>query len=166
MQLHTLKPFKGTGKKRKRIGRGLGSGHGAYSTRGVKGQRARSGGSKGLKARGLKMFLLRIPKSRGFKSIHEKTIGINVDVLEKHFSAGDTVTPQTLVDKRIVRVKGSKEKGVPPFVKILGVGTVSKKLILANLLVSERAQKKIEAAGGSVQAPIPKEKPKKKPIKK
>lgn len=150
MELHTLKPSVGSRKSKKRIGRGLGSGHGAYATRGVKGQRARSGGSKGLKARGLKMFLLRVPKSRGFKSIHEKPIGINVEVLEKHFQNGEEVTPKTLVAKRIVRMKGSEKKGAPPAVKILGVGTLSKKLTLSQLFVSQEAQKKIEAAGGSV----------------
>lgn len=150
MELHTLKPSSGSRKSKKRVGRGLGSGHGAYSTRGIKGQRARSGGKKGLKARGLKMFLLRVPKSRGFKSIHEKPIGLNVEVLEKHFQNGDIVDPQTLLSKRIVRAKGSEKKGIPPAVKILGVGTLSKKLAVAGLQVSAKARKKIEVAGGSV----------------
>lgn len=162
MELHTLQPFKNIHKKKKRIGRGLGSGHGAYSTRGIKGQRARSGGSKGLKARGLKMFLLRIPKSRGFKSIHEKPTGVNVEVLEKHFAAGDVISPASLVEKRIVRVKGSAEKGKLPIVKILGQGTLSKKMTLSDVLVSETARKKIEAAGGTIALRAPKEKPKKK----
>lgn len=162
MELHTLKPFKGSRKTRKRIGRGLGSGHGAYSTRGIKGQRARSGGSKGLKARGLKMFLLRVPKSRGFKSIHEKAIGVNVDVLEKHFDTNAIVSPDTLVEKGIVRLKGSKQKGVAPAIKILGQGTLSKKLTLKGLPISATARKKVETAGGAIEMRNPKEKPKKK----
>ncbi|MEK7122950.1 MAG: 50S ribosomal protein L15 [Patescibacteria group bacterium] len=162
MELHTLKPSAGSRKSKKRIGRGLGSGHGSYSTRGIKGQRARSGGKKGLKARGLKMFLLRVPKSRGFKSIHEKPIGLNVEVLEKHFQNGDTVNPQALLSKRIVRSKGSEKKGIPPAVKILGVGTLTKKLAVSGFLVSATAHKKIEAVGGSVTLLEPKPKPKKK----
>lgn len=150
MELHTLKPYKNARKKKKRIGRGLGSGHGAYSTRGVKGQRARSGGKKGLKARGLKMFLLRIPKKRGFKSIHEKAIGINVEVLEKHFSDGANVTPEVLAEARIVRQKQKHGKAALMKIKILGQGTVSKKLTVSGMLVSELARKKIESAGGTI----------------
>lgn len=150
MELHTLKPFKNAQKHKKRIGRGLGSGHGAYSTRGIKGQRARSGGKKGLKARGLKMFLLRIPKTRGFKSIHEKAIGINIEVLEKHFSSGENVTSETLCAKRIVRAKQRHGKAHAPKIKILGVGVLSKPLSIAGLAVSDIARKKIENAGGTV----------------
>lgn len=155
MQLHTLKPFAGSKKPKKRIGRGLGSGHGAYSTRGVKGQRARSGGSHGLKARGLKMFLLRVPKTGGFKSIHAKALSFNVEALEKHFNAGDTVTLADIVAKKIVRVKNLR-KGVilsPKTlnVKILGNGKLTKKLTIKECEVSQTAQKKIEAVGGEVE---------------
>lgn len=153
MELHTLKPFKNARKYKKRIGRGLGTGHGAYSTRGIKGQRSRSGGKKGLKARGLKMFLLRIPKKRGFKSIHKKAIGVNIEVLEKHFSSGANVTPEALATARIVRQKQMHGKALTPKIKILGQGKMSKKLTVSGMLISEAARKKIEAAGGSV-APL------------
>src|SRR3990167_7425188 len=92
-ELHNLTPFRGSRKKAKRIGRGLGSGHGAYSTRGMKGQRSRSGGSKGLKARGMKQLILRIPKLSGFRSRHEKGARINVDRLEELFTAGGKGPP-------------------------------------------------------------------------
>lgn len=152
MELHTLKAFKGAKKARKRVGRGLGSGHGAYSTRGVKGQRARSGGSKGLKARGVKMFLLRVPKIGGFTSIHQKAHGVNIELLEKHFSSGDTVTPTALIEKGVVRVRGLRKIGTPTVdVKILSSGKLTKKLTIRGCDISAPARVKIEKAGGTVE---------------
>lgn len=147
MELHTLKAFRGSRKKAKRVGRGLGSSHGTYSTRGMKGQRSRSGGSKGLKLKGMKQLLLRIPKLSGFKSIHVKDTTVNLDVLEHLFKDGETVTPVTLIKKKGITVS---KRGMP-VVKILGMGSLTKKLTIANCRVSTGAQKKIEAVGGIVQ---------------
>lgn len=146
MELHTLKPFKGSRKKAKRVGRGLGSSHGTYSTRGMKGQRARSGGSKGLKLKGMKQLLLRIPKLGGFKSIYEKDIAVNVDVLQHAYKDGEIVSPVTLIKRNVVTVP---KKGMP-VIKILGAGTLAKKLTITHCRVSESAKKKIEAAGGTI----------------
>ncbi|MBI2645221.1 50S ribosomal protein L15 [Candidatus Uhrbacteria bacterium] len=146
MELHTLKPFHGSRKKAKRVGRGHGSAHGTYSTRGMKGQRARSGGSKGLKLKGMKQLLLRIPKLGGFKSIHEKDTVVNLDILQRVYENGETVTPVTLIKKHVITVP---KKGMPT-VKILGTGLLTKKLIIAKCRISAAAKEKIEAAGGSV----------------
>lgn len=146
MELHTLRAFKGSRKKAKRIGRGLGSSHGTYSTRGMKGQRSRSGGSKGLKLKGMKQLLLRIPKIGGFKSIYEKDTPVSLDVLERVYVNGDTVTPITLIKKNAIAFA----KRGRPVIKILGVGTLTKKLTISNCNVSASAQKKIEAAGGTI----------------
>ncbi len=156
MELHTLRSFKSAQKTRKRVGRGLGSSHGTYSTRGMKGQRARSGGSKGLKARGLKSFLLRIPKTGGFKSIHPKALSVNLDVLEKHYASGDTVTRENLLEKGIIREKKGLRKGkaapsLSARVKILSDGKLTKKLTITQCDLSVKAKAKIEAAGGTVQ---------------
>jgi len=146
MELHTLKPFHKSRKKAKRVGRGLGSSHGTYSTRGMKGQRARSGGSKGLKLKGMKQLLLRIPKLGGFKSIHEKDTIINLDVLQRVYKDGEIVSPVTLIKKHAITVP---KKGLP-IVKILGNGTLTKKLNITNCRVSVSAKEKIEKAGGTI----------------
>jgi len=166
MELHTLRSFKGASKARKRVGRGLGSSHGTYSTRGMKGQRARSGGSKGLKARGLKNFLLRIPKTGGFRSIHPKPLTLNLDALEKFYASGDTVTRTNLLEKGVVKEKKSARRGkdapvLGTRVKILSEGKLSKKLTITQCEVSARAKEKIEAVGGTVEAKAMKPKQKK-----
>ncbi len=146
MELHTLKSFRGSRKKAKRVGRGLGSSHGTYSTRGMKGQRSRSGGSKGLKLKGIKQLLLRIPKIGGFKSIYEKDTPVSLDVLERIYKDGETVTPITLIKKKAITFA---KRGVP-VIKILGTGSLTKKLTISKCSVSASAQKKIEAAGGTI----------------
>lgn len=147
MQQHTIKPFAGSTRKRKRIGRGLGSGHGTYSTRGMKGQRARSGGSKGLKLKGMKQMLLRIPKLRGFKSIHSKSFAVNVGILNDHFEDGQTVNLATLRERGIFGGSASEKISI----KILAGGDVKKKLIIEGCALSSAARQKIEKAGGSVK---------------
>lgn len=147
-ELHHLTPFKRSRKKTKRIGRGLGSGHGAYSTRGVKGQRARSGGSQGLRARGMKQLIRRIPKLGGFRSIHGKAKSINLSRLDELFTVGQIVNPRILVKRGIIQSrKGSKIVEV----KILAEGSLTKALTIQDCTVSQAAREKIEKAGGSVQ---------------
>ncbi|MDO8490285.1 MAG: 50S ribosomal protein L15 [bacterium] len=148
MQLHTLKPFAGSKKNAKRVGRGHGSGHGTTATRGTKGQRARSGGSKGLKLKGMKQMLLRIPKVRGFKSIHEKALVVNLEPLQKMFDEGETVTVAILAQKKLIKLNNGAKKH---FVKILGNGALTKKLHFEGLSVSDSAKEKIEKAGGTIK---------------
>jgi len=144
--LHTLRSTAGSRKPRKRIGRGLGSGHGAYSTRGVKGQRARSGGSHGLLRKGLQPILRQIPKLRGFRSIHPKPFVLNLNILEKLFSDGEVVNIKTLSERKIIRIK----KGAQPFVKILGTGNLTKKLTIEGCELSQTALSGIKKVGGSI----------------
>lgn len=147
LTLHTLRPHAGSRKKAKRIGRGLGSGHGAYSTRGIKGQRARSGGSHGLLRKGLQPILRQIPKLRGFKSIHEKPLIVNLDILEKYFRDGDAVNPSVLYKKHILHTR----KGSVANIKILGTGTLTKKLTIERCAVSKTAENAITKAGGIIK---------------
>ncbi len=145
MSLHTLSPFAGSKKNKKRVGRGHGSAHGTTATRGTKGQRARSGVS-GLKARGLRQTLLRVPKLRGFTSLHSKPLAVNVAALDA-FADGATVTPATLEEKNLIRLRrGAREE-----VKILGAGALSRKLTVKGCRVSKAAQEKIEKAGGKIE---------------
>jgi len=147
LSLHTAQPFPSSRKKAKRVGRGLGSAHGAYSTRGIKGQRARSGGKSGLRRKGLQPIIRQIPKLRGFQSIHAKATCLNVDLLEKSFQSGATVSPDILARLGLVRVVNGRK----PKVKILGMGELGKKLTIEGCDVSESARAKIEKAGGTVK---------------
>lgn len=140
LSLHSLP--KTSGRKSKRVGRGDSS-SGNYSGRGMKGQRSRSGGKGGLKLRGLKQSILKMPKNRGFSSPHPKAQAVNLSALETHFEAGDVVTPKVLEEKGIV-TNASKP------VKILGSGSLTKKLTISAHGASETATKAIEAAGGTL----------------
>lgn len=147
-ELYSLRPFARSRKKRKRVGRGLGSSHGTYSTRGMKGQRARSGGSHGLKRRGMKQLILRTPKLGGFRSIHAKPVLVTLSQLETLFVAGDRVSPKQLAAKGIALwEKGSKRARI----KIMGTGTLTKKLTIDGCEVSGNARAVIEKAGGTIQ---------------
>ncbi|MDP2656474.1 MAG: 50S ribosomal protein L15 [bacterium] len=147
MELHTLKSFKGSTKRPKRVGRGHGSGHGTTATRGQKGQRARSGGRKGLRLKGMKQMLLRIPKNKGFHAIKGIiTYEVNVRDLEKHFKDGETVDHISLTAKGIIK----KAKGTSSRVKVLGIGTLTKKLTVNDCIFSASAREKIEKAGGTI----------------
>lgn len=143
LALHTLKPAKGSKKNRKRVGRGLAS-TGSYSGRGVKGQRARSGGRSGLQKKGLRPILLNIPKSRGFTSLQGKASVVNIELLNKIFPDGTFINPKILVEKGLVP-KGTKK------IKILGTGNLHIKLHIENCAVSSSAKEKIESVGGSVK---------------
>jgi large subunit ribosomal protein L15 len=152
LNLSNLKPAQAR-KDRKRIGRGLGSGKGRYSGRGIKGQKARSGSAK-MRAgfEGGQMPLhMRLPKQRGSTSkdampigpFMTKTVPVNLRDLEARFEAGDEVTLEALIEKGLI--KNSKTD-----VKILGTGELTKKLTVAAHGFSKTAREKIEAAGGSV----------------
>lgn len=129
-------------KSKKRVGRG--GVHGTYSTRGGKGQTARSGASFYLGFEGGRSGLKKqIHKLGGFKSIHPKSQVISLDDLNKNFQEGDIVNSASLADKMII--KNAKIK-----FKILDKGEITKKLIIKQCPISESAKKKIEEKGGEV----------------
>lgn len=138
--LHSLASPRGR-KRTRRVGRGHGSGRGTTAGRGTKGQKSRTGGRRQTKRRGLKMFLAQLPKRRGFTASQPKARAVNVEVLEKHFSQGDRVTPESLVQKDIIpSAKGE--------IRVLGGGTLTKKLYVVADGFSASAQSAILKAGG------------------
>ncbi|PWT87941.1 MAG: 50S ribosomal protein L15 [Acidobacteria bacterium] len=144
MELHQLKPAKGATHRRKRIGRGPGSGHGKTATRGNKGQRSRSGHSLKLGFEGGQMPLHRRLPKRGFNNIFRREYAaINLSQLNV-FKAGSTVTPEELVRKGII-------KKVVHGVKILAEGNLNAALVVKAHKFSEAAAKKIQAVGGTVE---------------
>ena len=141
MQLHQLKPTKK--KKKKVVGRG--GCHGTYSTRGLKGQKSRSGGGKGRSFAGDKTPLFRrTPKLRGFKSLYAKNNITNVSALEANFGSGDVINPSSLLRKGLI----SKIK---PRVKILGNGELNKKFVVEGCIISKSAEEKIKKAKGEIK---------------
>ena len=145
MKLNELKPPAGAKKNRKRVGRGQGSTLGKTSGRGQKGQKSRSGGGiRGGFEGGQMPLQRRVPKT-GFTNIHAKQLdAVNVSTLERVFEDGDTVTYETLVEKRLVR---KNLDGV----KILGQGDLTKKLNVQVYRASKSAQEKITSAGGTIE---------------
>lgn len=146
ISLHNLKPNEGATKTKKRLGRGRGSGTGKTSGKGVKGQKARSGhhGARFAFEGGQMPMTRRIPK-RGFTNIFRiEAYPVNVGTLEKQFAAGETVDLSSLQAKGIVPKKAET-------VKILGEGTLSKKLVVKVQRVSQMAKEKVEKAGGAVE---------------
>ena len=152
LNLHSLKPAQPR-RARKRIGRGLGSGKGRYSGRGLKGQKSRAGSHKmpaGFEG-GQMPIDMRLGKLRGNTSADAMPIGpfrtysqpVNLRDLEERFEAGTEVTPETLKAKRLIRK-------VSVDVKVLGVGELSKALSISAHGFSKTAKEKIEAAGGTV----------------
>lgn len=144
LKLSELKPYKGSTKRRKTVGRGVGSGHGTFSGRGAKGQLARSGSSIPVGFEGGRMPLHRqIPKRRGFTSAIPKALAISLTVVDRNFNKGETVNPKALFNKGIAKSADLK-------VKILGEGELKKNLNFEKVLVSKSAQEKIEKAGGKI----------------
>lgn len=142
--LHNLKPADGSHKRKKRVGRGNASGHGTYSGRGIKGQRARSGGKKGLKYKGLKANIRNVPKKRGFKSLKPKLEIVNLRDLERKCQAGDTIDPRVMLELGLI-------KNIKNGVKVLGEGKLSKKLTVKASGFSKSARDGIIKAGGRVE---------------
>ncbi|MCP9442489.1 MAG: 50S ribosomal protein L15 [Nitrospira sp.] len=144
MNLYDLKPGKGAKRRRKRIGRGPGSGHGKTSTKGHKGLLARSGGGKRPGFEGGQMPLVRrVPKFGFANPFRTEYAVVNVKSLEKVTST-ETITPQALVDAGLV-----KRKTLP--IKILGHGELSKPVVVQAHKFSKSAEAKIQAAGGRVE---------------
>jgi large subunit ribosomal protein L15 len=148
MQIHDLFPAPGSKKERKRVGRGHGSGSGGSSGRGNNGQGQRAGGTKGPGFEGGQTPLaMRLPKLPGFKNRNKVYYDVvNVSRLDELFADGDTVDCETLVAKGVI-----KSAAAP--VKVLGDGELTKKLTVKVDKVSGAAKSKIEAAGGTVEAP-------------
>ena len=141
MNLHELSPAAGSNAKPYRKGRGAGSGKGKTAGRGHKGQWARSGGGVRVGFEGGQMPLARRLPKRGFHNIFAKRLeSVNVSALEK-FEAGSVVTAQDLLDAGVL---SKCQYGV----KILGNGSLSKKLTVRASAFSASAKEKIVAAGG------------------
>ena len=144
MELSNLKPKKGARHAKKRVGRGPGSGHGKTAARGEKGQKSRSGFSRMRGFEGGQMPLHRRLPKRGFTNIFKKEHAVvNLSDLER-FDNGATVDETTLRQAGLI-------KGKNDGVKILGNGTLTKKLTVVAAKFSETARKQIEAAGGTCQ---------------
>ena len=144
MQIHDVHQGILPRKSRKRIGRGIGSGHGKTATKGHKGQRSRTGHSQHVTFQGgMTSTIAKIPK-RGFNNEFALDVAIiNLDDLDARFEAGDEITPEILRERGIV-------KGRYDVLKILGSGELSKKLTISAHRFSASAKQKIEAAGGSI----------------
>ncbi|MBF0560025.1 MAG: 50S ribosomal protein L15 [Nitrospirae bacterium] len=142
MKIDTLAPAPGSRKKPKRIGRGMGSGHGKTATKGHKGQKARSGGHVGPAFEGGQTPIQRRLPKRGFKNMpFKKEFAIvNLDDLAK-LSGIDTITPEILIEHRIVR-------DLKDGVKILGDGDITRPVVIKAHAFSASAVAKITAAGG------------------
>ena len=144
MQLHELKPTKGSRKERKRLGRGIGSGQGKTAGKGHKGQNARSGGGVRLGFEGGQTPLFRRLPKRGFTNIHRKEYAeVNLEILNR-FAEDIEITPELLIEARIV-------KNAKSGIKILGKGKVEKKLTVKAHKFSAAAQEAILAAGGKIE---------------
>ena len=144
MRLEELKPAKGATKKTKRVGRGFGSGHGKTSTKGHKGQKARSGGVKPAGFEGGQMPLQRRIPKRGFTNIFRKEYAVvNLSDLAA-MTGSDTITPEVLKQKGLI-------KDMKAGVKVLGMGELTTKLTVRAHKFSKSALDKIQAAGGKAE---------------
>ena len=169
LSLSNLKPAQKR-KARKRVGRGLGSGKGRYSGRGIKGQKSRAGSHKmrpGFEGGQMPIYM-RLPKQRGPYSKDAMPVGphrtstvpVNLRDLERVFDDGAEVTLEALVEKGLI-------KNTRTDVKVLGDGELKKKLSVTAHLFSASAREKIEKAGGTATAlRPPREEKKRRPRKK
>jgi large subunit ribosomal protein L15 len=152
VKLHELQPAPGSHHRRKRVGRGPGSGHGKTSTRGQKGQRARTSVNMPKTFEGGQTRLtMRTPKLRGFHNRWKKRFAVlNLTRLNR-FKDGAEIRPETLLEAGIIKDVGAG-------IKVLGTGDLSRKLTIHAHRFSAEARRKIEAAGGSaavIEVPAP-----------
>ncbi len=144
MRLEDLRPQPGAKKNQKRVGRGVGSGHGKTSTKGHKGQKARSGGVKPAGFEGGQMPLQRRIPKRGFTNIFRKEYAVvNLTDLDAA-SDGGTITPETMLQNGLI-------KSLKTEVKVLGMGELKKGVTIRAHKFSKTAVAKIEAAGGKAE---------------
>jgi large subunit ribosomal protein L15 len=143
ISLNTLKPAKGSTHKKKRVGRGPGSGLGKTAGRGEKGQKSRSGYSRKIGFEGGQMPLHRRLPKRGFTNIFKKRwLEVSLASLELHFEADAEITPEVLHDRGLIK-KAKYD------VVVLGNGEVSKPLRVSAHRFTKSAREKIEKAGGA-----------------
>ncbi len=148
MRLHDLKPAEGSRKKRKRVGRGNASGRGGTSTRGHKGQNARSGGGTKAGFEGGQMPLQRRLPKRGFTNIFRKEYAIvNLGQLNR-LEGVDTVDPEMLRSRGMIKRMGAG-------LKVLAKGDIERPLRVKAHKFSARAVEKIRAAGGDIEMVSP-----------
>jgi large subunit ribosomal protein L15 len=146
MAIHigTLHPPRGAHKRRKRIGTGMGSGHGKTATRGSKGQRSRTGARVRPGFEGGQMPLQRRIPKRGFTNIFRKHFAVvNLKDLAR-FRSEEKVTPELLVQRGLVKKLGDG-------VKVLGMGELKVALTIAAHRFSQSAREKIRQAGGTAE---------------
>jgi large subunit ribosomal protein L15 len=144
MSLHKFTPSEGSSFKKRRVGRGIGSGMGKTATRGTKGQKARRQIHPNFEG-GQSPIQKRLPVKKGFRNVNHKVYAIiNLDDLENLFKAGEEVTPEALYATGIV-------SQAPDGVKVLAFGTLTKKLKVKAHKFSKTAQEAIEKAGGSIE---------------
>lgn len=142
MKIQQLKAASGSRKKPKRVGRGVGSGHGKTSCRGHKGQKARSGGGKGAGFEGGQMPLQRRLPKRGFNNIFSSEYEtINLKDIER--LGLDAVTPEVLAEKGLIRARDP--------LKVLGGGDLKRAVTVKANAFSASALRKIKDAGGSAE---------------
>lgn len=143
ISLNSLRPAKGSTHKKKRVGRGPGSGLGKTAGRGEKGQKSRSGYSRKIGFEGGQMPLHRRLPKRGFTNIFKKQwLEISLAALEQHFGDNEEITPEVLHTRGLI--KKAKHDVV-----VLGNGEVSKALRVSAHRFTKSAREKIEKAGGS-----------------
>lgn len=144
MKLNTLKPGRGARKAAKRLGRGDASGHGGTSTRGHKGQKARSGGYHKRAFEGGQTPIIRRTPKRGFTNVFREQVAIiNLDQLGE-WPKGTVITLATLREHGLIRRRDA-------VVKVLGRGEATQPLVIQGARVSASAEKKVLAAGGRVE---------------
>jgi large subunit ribosomal protein L15 len=142
VRLSELKPAKGSVQARKRVGRGIGSGHGKTSTRGHKGDKARGSTRPGFEG-GQTPLHRRLPQRRGFTNIFKKEYAIvNLDTLAK--LSEDTITPELLLGRGMI-------KDVKYGIRVLGRGEVDRAITVRAHYFSKSAEEKIKAKGGAVE---------------
>lgn len=143
--LHNLTKRPQQKHKKKRIGRGNASGKGTYSGKGIKGQRSRSGGKKGLLKRSImRQLVKKIPKLGGFKSQKSPRETVTLLQLQNNYSQGELVNLISLWEKRIIPQKAKSAK-------IVATGMLSKKLIIDHIALSKGAEEIVKSAGGEIR---------------
>ncbi len=150
--IHNIGPADGSTHRRKRVGRGIGSGHGKTSTRGHKGNKARGqvnpnfeGGQTPLHRRLPHLRGVASRNPHGFKTMRDRRFAlVNLNVLEEKFEAGAEITPETLIERGILR---DLHYGL----KVLGDGDLTKKFTVRAHKFSQSAQEKLQAAGGTAE---------------
>ena len=143
-QAHTIHASPGARRKSKRVGRGNSSQKGTYSARGLKGQKARSGGKSGNRRRGFKPSLQKIPKIGGFHSLVSKPKTITLMTLNRKTITGELVTPDTLVEKGLLSTSHKR-------VKIVSSGKLDHPITIEGCAVSASAKVLIEKVGGEIK---------------